>query len=339
MAERSNYMEKQKIKKIISILIIALVFISSFFMVSHTEKNNNSTAKTSTKVIQKSKTTKETSDVQEEKELIVNEKEQTTKTASETNVKEKNKTQNNESSTKETNNQTEETTIEEPKTSNEIDNIKFEKDYIKFPIVGNPPNQFNGNNITVVLPNTPLYISLNELTSANKLVINSQETDENNIIWTSSNEEVAIFEEKKLAVYSFGTTTITATTESGLSASYTLKIISKLEAKGYISRDLNQQKYPTQFAVIFKLSYGSKTYCPSGKTKYDVKMTLYKNGEKIQTEEYQTNSSYLEIYYNDEEGTYYGEYTITDLCSEYTITGKTQEKTIIHKKAEETESE
>lgn len=344
-------MSNKKKKYILVIAIIAVIF-SSGLIISNQNKNisnaltnknekniiNDNRIEQNQEEVPKVENSKEESNEPQKEELTT-----TNKTTNESKQEQKDKVNktNNTSTNKNkkeeaqttkkeetnTNNKKEENKVEVPEPT-EITKLSFEKDYVTKEIYGYPPNQFTGSEVVIVIPSNTPSISLSNLQKLNKLTVYPAKFADSNITWSSTNDSVAKLENDKLNIFRFGEVTITATAENGVSASYKLKIVGQISTSAFIRRQQDYTKYTMPHIVAFQLNHRSESKCPYIKYKYDIELKLYKDGILVKTQTYQSNNDATYLSYNDEAGTYYGEYTVTDNCTNYTKKGKTPETVI-----------
>ena len=326
---------KKKLIIITFITIISGVFAISIILNANKDNKLDSNKKKNESYINKNEDAK----LESEEQTNIESQDKSEKT--ENNDKEKESTETKEPKKEETNksnttpdkkettgnNTSKKDTSEEVKPKEEqIVKLSFEKNNITKAIIGYPPNQFTGDE--VVISSSEPFILLSDLKKLNKLSISIGTLSDDKITWSSLNKEIADFKDDKLMVYRFGETTIKATIDN-LSASYKLNIVSVINNSAYIQRERDYKKSTMPYVIYMKVGHSSQSRCPQKKYKYDVELKLYRNGTLIKTDKKETNDSASILYADeDQEGVYYGEYKITDLCTNYSINGKTKEKEI-----------
>ena len=350
-----------KNKLLISLIILAVIFGTGTFIAvknsttsnSLSNSSNNATNSQSDKdkaenneseLVNNAENNEE--EVPKEENNITDEQNNNNNNSSESEKKDTQKTEPKKEEKKTTNNDEQEKPKSEPKkeekktTNNDeqekpksepviedrsVKSLSFNNNYITKEVSSGL--SYNGGSYVTISSMSYLTKSLDEVKKMNTIIVNPSNAEYNEISYTSSNKNVADFVDNELRIYTYGETTITATTDNGVSGSYKVKFIPALSVKMTAMRkiDYTSTKKPFPYYIGFQFNISSMSCNMS--QQFELDLTLYREDQKVDnvkiSNDYKSNR-YVIYTLEDIAGNYYAEYTITDKCNNNTKTGKSR---------------
>jgi len=330
-----------KNKLLISLIILAVVFGTGTFIAIKNSTTSNSLSYSSNNASNSQSNKDKTEN--NESELVNNAENNEEEVPKEENniINEQNNNNNNSSENEKKSTQNTETKKEEKKTTNDdeqekpksepviedksVKSLSFNNSYITKEVPSGL--NYNGGGYVTISSMSYLTKSLDEVKKMNTIIVNPINAEYNEISYTSSNKNVADFVDNELRIYTYGETTITATSDNGVSGSYKVKFIPALSVKMTATRkkDYTSTKKPFPYYIGIQFNVSSMPCNMSQQFELDLK--LYRENQKVDNVKISNdyNSNHYVIYtLEDIAGNYYAEYTITDKCNNNTKTGKSR---------------
>ena len=330
-----------KNKLLISLIILAVIFGTGTFIAvknsttsnSLSNSSNNATNSQSDKdkaenneseLVNNAENNEE--EVPKEENNITDEQNNNNNNSSESEKKDTQKTEPKKEEKKTTNNDEQEKPKSEPVIEDRsVKSLSFNNNYITKEVSSGL--SYNGGSYVTISSMSYLTKSLDEVKKMNTIIVNPSNAEYNEISYTSSNKNVADFVDNELRIYTYGETTITATTDNGVSGSYKVKFIPALSVKMTAMRkiDYTSTKKPFPYYIGFQFNISSMSCNMS--QQFELDLTLYREDQKVDnvkiSNDYKSNR-YVIYTLEDIAGNYYAEYTITDKCNNNTKTGKSR---------------
>jgi hypothetical protein len=161
----------------------------------------------------------------------------------------------------------------------------------------------------------------------NTIIVNPINAEYNEISYTSSNKNVADFVDNELRIYTYGETTITATSDNGVSGSYKIKFIPAMSVNMTATRKIDYTSTKEPFPYYIGIHFNVSSMSCNMPQQFDLDLKLYRENQKVDNvkilNDYKSNH-YVIYTHEDIAGNYYAEYTITDKCNNNTKTGKSR---------------